>query len=151
MKRILLTAVGIMTLLGTRNAFTGPEPAMPRGKYLIILQAGKGTHEGMARAVHALLYTRELKEHGHEVALVFDGAGTEWVAEWTRPDSTDKLAPRYRELSQLGITEIICDFCAGAFQVKDQLKDRKVPLVDEFQGHPSIAKWADRGFQIVVL
>ena len=48
-------------------------------KYLIILQAGTESHEGMARAVHALLYATELKEAGYEVALVFDGAGTEWA------------------------------------------------------------------------
>lgn len=35
--------------------------------------------ETMARAVHAFLYARELKEHGHEVRLVFDGAGAEWA------------------------------------------------------------------------
>lgn len=121
------------------------------GKYLIILQAGKESHEGMARAVHALLYSKELKEHGHEVALVFDGAGTEWVEEWTNPESTNKLKPMYEELRKSGITEIICDFCAGAFQNKEKLQERKTSLTAEYQGHPSIAKWADRGYQIVVL
>jgi len=73
------------------------------GKYLIILQAGKESHEGMARAVHALLYSKELKEHGHEVVLVFDGAGTEWVEEWTNPESQSKLKPMYEELRKAGI------------------------------------------------
>src|SRR5262249_3820225 len=116
-----------------------------------ILQAGKETHEGMARAVHALLYSRELKEHGHDVVLVFDGAGTEWVAEWTKPDTTGKLAPMYRAAEKLGSPEMVCDFCAGAFQVKESLQGRRVPLAAEFQGHPSIAKWVDQGYQIVVL
>jgi hypothetical protein len=49
----------------------------PNKKFAIILQAGKETHEGMARAVHALLYAAELKETGYEVVLIFDGAGTE--------------------------------------------------------------------------
>src|ERR1041384_1038225 len=130
MKRKLLLAVMLAGLAGIWTALS--ESPAPKGKYLIILQAGKESREGMARAVHALLYTRELKERGHEVALVFDGAGTEWAEEWTKPDSTNKLTPMYRELSKLGVTEIICDFCAGAFQVKDQLKERKQPLVSEF-------------------
>lgn len=121
------------------------------GKYLIILQSGKESHEGLARALHALLYTKELKEHGHDVVLVFDGAGTEWAEEWTNPQSQHKLAPMYRELRRQGLTMIICDFCAAAFDARKALKERNAPLVAEYEGHPSIAKWADKGFQIVIL
>lgn len=121
------------------------------GKYLVVLQAGKESHEGMARAVHALLYSKELKEHGHEVVLVFDGAGTEWIEEWSKPDTTDKLATMYKELEALGITEVICDFCAIAFHAKENLEKQKVKTTAEYQGHPSIAKWADRGYQVIVL
>lgn len=121
------------------------------GKYLVILQAGKESHEGMARAVHALLYSKELKEHGHEVVLLFDGAGTEWIAEWSKPDSTDNLAPIYKELREAGVTSVICDFCAIAFRVKSGLEENKVPLTAEYKGHPSIAKFADKGYQIIIL
>ncbi len=120
-------------------------------KNAIILQAGKASHEGMARAVHAFLYARELKEHGHQVVLIFDGAGTEWAEELTNPASESKLKPAYEALKQAGVVEIICDFCAGAFNVKGQLVERNVPLIAEFEGHPSIAKWADHGYQLIVL
>ena len=96
----------------------GANAYVAKGKYLVVLQAGKESHEGMARAVHALLYSKELKEHGHEVVLLFDGAGTEWIAEWSKSDSTDKLAPMYKELREAGVANVICDFCANAFQVK---------------------------------
>ncbi len=120
-------------------------------KYLVILQAGKESHEGMARAVHALLYSKELKAHGHDVVLVFDGAGTQWIHEWTRPGSTDHLLMQYQALQKMGITEVICDFCASAFKVRDDLKKQGVPTTSEFEGHPSIAKWADQGYQVVIL
>lgn len=137
---VVLIAVGYFP-----NAFA------ESGKYLIILQAGKETHEGMARAVHALLYSKELREHGHEVVLVFDGAGTEWVSEWTNPQSDDKLKTAYEELRNSGVTQVICDFCSTAFKVKENLKAQGQTLTSEYQGHPSIAKWADQGYQIVVL
>ena len=140
-------AVGffVICLLLARPAFADS------GKYLIILRAGKESHEGMARAVHALLYSKELKEHGHEVALVFDGAGTEWVEEWTNSESENKLKPMYEELRKTGITQVICDFCANAFQVKENLKTQGQTLTSEYQGHPSIARWVDQGYQLVVL
>lgn len=118
-------------------------------KYLIILQAGAETHEGMARAVHALLYAQELKEAGYEVALVFDGAGTEWAKALLDPKN--KLHPAYTKLQDLGVTEIICDFCAKAFHVKQDLKGGKVPLVAEFHGHPSLVKWLQKGYLPIIL
>ena len=46
-------------------------------KIAIILQAGAEGHEGMGRLLHSPLYSKELHERGHDVRLVFDGAGTE--------------------------------------------------------------------------
>ena len=85
------------------------------------------------------------------MALVFDGAGTEWVEEWTNSESENKLKPMYEELRKTGITQVICDFCANAFQVKENLKTQGQTLTSEYQGHPSIAKWVDQGYQLVVL
>jgi hypothetical protein len=142
--------LGGVILMGTQLGIPIPS-VQAAGKYAIILQAGKESHEGMARAVHAFLYAKELKEHGHEVVLIFDGAGTEWAEELSNPESPSKLKPMYEQLKQAGITEIICDFCAGAFAVKDRLSQRQLPLVAEYEGHPSIAKWVDDGYEILIL
>jgi len=120
-------------------------------KYAIILQAGKESHEGMARAVHALIYSKELKENGYDVVLIFDGAGTEWAEEFKNPESTSVLIPHYKSVEELGITEVICEYCAGAFQVKEQLQARLCPLSGEYQGHPSIVKWIKKGYELVIL
>jgi len=120
-------------------------------KFLVVLQAGAETHEGMARAVHALLYSKELKEHGHEVILIFDGAGTEWIEKWSKADSTDKLANSYKELREMGVTQVVCDFCASAFKVKESLQKSEVTLSDEYKGHPSIAKWINKGYELIIL
>jgi len=121
------------------------------GQYAIILQAGTESHEGMARAVHAFLYAKELKEHGHEVVLIFDGAGTEWAEALSDPDSDSKLQPLYEELRAVAVIEVVCDYCAGAFGVKEALTERAVPMAAEYAGHPSIAKWVEQGFQLIIL
>lgn len=150
MKRWIGLTVMVAALLGF--AGVGLYAQTPKsGKYLVILQAGTESHEGMARAVHAFLYARELKEHGHEVRLVFDGAGSEWAEELSNPASESKIKPMYNEFKKQGISEVICDFCAGAFGVKEKLQGRQLPLTAEYEGHPSIAQWADQGYQIVIL
>lgn len=103
----------------------------------------------MARAVHALLYATELKQNGYDVALIFDGAGTEWAKALLDPEN--RLHPAYAKLQGQGVTEIICDFCSTAFHVKEDLKKGKVPLVAEFEGHPSLVKWIKMGYMPIVL
>lgn len=131
--------------------FIGRFVNTPGKKFAIILQAGKETHEGMARAVHALLYATELKEKGYEVVLIFDGAGTEWAEELSNPASESKLLPMYNNFKKAGTEEIICDFCALAFGVKDKIKNRKANFASEYQGHPSLEKWVRKGYQLLIL
>ena len=145
LKRIFFIFAIVFTLFSNRGF------ADDSRQFVIVLQAPRETQEGMARALHALLYAQELKEHGHEVVLVFDGAGTQWVNEWTNPESQDRLKPRYEALRRAGVTQVICDFCATAFEARNYLDYNLVPLTAEYQGHPSIAKYADEGYEILVL
>lgn len=143
--------VSILALSGFLALGCGkPAPATASSKFLIVLQADTDRHEGLARALHALLYAKELKEGGYPVTLVFDGAGTGWAQALRDPKH--KLHAKYAELKELGVIEEICDFCAGAFKVKDGLKQMSdAALVGEFEGHPSLKKWVDRGYQVIVL
>lgn len=121
-----------------------------KGEYAIILQAGNETNEGMARAVHALLYARELAEKGYDVVLIFDGAGTGWANELRKPENP--LHKHYLKIKELGIVEEICDYCAEAFDVKDDLPEaqRKL-LVGDYEGHPSLEKWIAKGYVVIAL
>lgn len=118
-------------------------------QYLVVLQAGKEGHEGLARAYHALLYCKDLLDKGLGAKLVFDGAGTEWVPELMKPEH--KLHPLFKEIQAKGSIDAICDFCAGAFGVKDLARSSRIPFVSEFQGHPSISKYVLEGYQLLVL
>lgn len=118
-------------------------------QYLIVLQAGKDSHEGLARAYHALLYVKDFKEKGLGAKLIFDGAGTEWVPELMKPEH--KLHSLFKEVQATGSIDAICDFCAGAFGVKSAAQKCTIPMRSEFRGHPSIAKYAAEGWQILVL
>lgn len=124
--------------------------AESKGKYAIILQAGNETNEGKARAVHALLYATEMVEKGYVVVLIYDGAGTGWVMPLR--DQNNPLHAHYTKLKKLGIVEEICDYCAESFKVKDDLSEQqKKQLVGDYKGHPSLVKWIERGYRIVVL
>ncbi len=116
----------------------------------IILHAEPGTHDSMGRALHALLYTKELKEHGHDVLLIFDGGATKWIAEFKKPDN--KLASLYNEIIDSNVVLGVCDYCIGAFGGdREEVKKGGIPVLDEYHGHPSLAKLIDQGFQVITL
>ena len=120
------------------------------GKYAIVLQSGAETNEAKARAVHALLYATELAEKGYAVVLIFDGAGTGWANEMRKPENP--LNKHYLRIKELGMTEEICDYCAESFDVKESLPEQqKKLLVGDYEGHPSLVKWIEQGYQIIVL
>jgi len=142
MKKLLL-----ILLLISCVAFAGKEP---KGGYAIVLQAGNETNEGMARAVHALLYATELAEKGYAAVLIFDGAGTGWANELRKPENP--LHKHYLKIKELGMVEEICDYCADSFDVKDDLPEQQRKLlVGDYEGHPSLVKWIECGYQIIVL
>jgi hypothetical protein len=143
MKRILAIMILMLSLVAVR----AEEPC---GKYAIILHAGNETNEGMARAVHALLYARELAEKGCQVVLIYDGAGTGWANELRKPENP--LNKHYLKVKELGLVEEICDYCAEAFEVKEKLPEiqRKL-LVGDYEGHPSLVRWVEKGYHIIVL
>ena len=146
-----LVIVALLVLLAPSMTGCGAsQTSQPGGKFVVILQAGTESHEGLARALHALLYSSELLGEGNEVVLIFDGAGTEWAAALRQADH--KLHGRYQALVDAGVVEEICDFCAGAFEVKEELSaDESAPLLGGYEGHPSLAKWTNQGYAVIVL
>jgi hypothetical protein len=138
----------VVVLMLTGTLFAADDA--PKGKYAIILQAGAETNEGRARAVHALLYTADLAEHGYDVVLIFDGAGTGWARELEKLENP--FHRHYLRIKQLGIVEEICDYCADVHDVKQDLtKEQERLLVGDYMGHPSLSKWVDKGYLIIVL
>lgn len=115
-------------------------------KVAVIVFADTATHADLARVVNALITVQEFKEGGDEARLLFDGAGTKWVAELANPEH------RSHRL-YASVTDRItgaCSFCATAFRVKDAVQAAGVPLLDEYAHHPSIRSLIADGFQVLI-
>lgn len=116
-------------------------------KTAIILFAGTEGKADMGRAVNALEMTKELQEAGDDVQLIFDGAGTAWVEKFANSDND------YHELYQAAKGSITgaCSYCANAFGVSEGVEEAGVPLLDEYEGHPSVQSLRAQDYQVVTL
>jgi hypothetical protein len=110
----------------------------------IVVMAGAETHEGLARVVAALEMAREFRQAGDEVAIVFEGAGTEWAA--SLPAAEHNVHALYATVADC--VRGACEFCAGAFGVKDRVESHGVPLLGDHDGHPSMRALVAEGYQI---
>ena len=103
------------------------------------------THEGMGRVANALEAVKEFQEHGDDVRLIFDGAGVKWPVAMSAHDH--KLHALYQSVA--GRVAGVCKFCAGAFGVTDAAIECKLPLLDEYDGHPSFRELLAQGYQVI--
>ncbi len=115
-------------------------------KFGIIVQAGENE---LARALHSLLYARELKEGGHEVRLIFDGAGTGWIPKMEDPGW--KYHAAYRWVKEHGLIGGVCQYCSTAFRATDAAWQAGLTLLGEVDGHPSLLALVADGYQLLVL
>jgi hypothetical protein len=115
-------------------------------KFAVILHAQPGD---MGRAVHGLLYTKDLKEAGHEVQLIFDGAGTTWIKEFEHPEH--KYHSLYKEVKAKGLIGGACEYCAKAFKVDGEISKAGIKFRNEYGGHPSTAQLVQQGYTLITL
>ena len=114
-------------------------------KAALVILAGTELREGLGRVVNALTTAKELRATGDEAVVVFDGAGTQWIG--TLADESH----RYHALFEQARPAVrgACDYCAQAYGVRDQVEAAGIPLLDEYERHPSLRSLLADGYNVV--
>ena len=87
-------------------------------KAAAIVFADTGSPEGLGRVMNALTTAQEFKDAGDDVLVVFDGAGTKWIAELSRENH------KYHQLFE-DVRDVVggaCSYCAEAFASRRRSK-----------------------------
>lgn len=114
-------------------------------KIAVFLLADIEVKESWGRMANALETVKELKQAGDDVALVFDGAGVRWVGRLSSADH------KYHALFANVQDRIAgaCRYCAQAFQVAHEIEAAGVPLLADFDDHPSVRGFLAAGYQVL--
>lgn len=114
-------------------------------KVALVVFAGANSHADLGRVFNAIELAREYKESGDEVRMIFDGAGTEWIPKLEDPEhEAHELYASIRD-----VIDGACEFCANAFDVRDEIAETDIDFLSEFEGHPSLKSLIDTGYEIV--
>ena len=119
---------------------------------IIILSDPKnGSEEALGRVFNALALASECQQVGDEVAVVFNGAGTRWPAELTKPSHpANGLYNSVRDVMQ-GVS---CG-CAEVFGATESVKSCGVPIVKDHAlagtaGLLSLRRYLAEGWNTIV-
>lgn len=118
---------------------------------IIILSDPKtGSEEALGRVFNALAAAYDFKQQGHEVTVLFQGTGSRWIGELSKPEHPvhglfDAVKDTVAGVS-CGCAEVFGaseDVEKSAF---DYVKDNAVPGT---AGLPSLRKLAGEGYSIM--
>ena len=113
---------------------------------LLFVAADTESHADHGRFTNAIELAKEAKEQGDDVRIIFDGAGTRWIPELSRAEGG------YKWKNFAAVRDVVagaCAFCAGAFGVKEAVKAAGIPLLSDYEGHPSLRGLIAQGYQVI--
>ncbi len=121
-------------------------------KVAVIILADTETHSDMGRVTNALELAKECVAAKDEIQLIFDGAGTKWIPELSKPENHhhELFTLLKGKLNRSGFSSIAaCKYCAGAFEVATSIQKAEIELRGEFDEHPSLRKLIAEGYETV--
>ena len=96
---------------------------------------------------HALLNALDLHSRGKEVKLIIEGQSTKLL-----PDLYKASSLFHREFIQCvenGMIDAVCKACSMKMGVLDFVIEKNLPLGDDLSGHPGIAPYLEKKYQIL--
>ncbi|MBT2525623.1 DsrE family protein [Streptomyces sp. ISL-99] len=114
-------------------------------KVALIVLADTETHADLGRSYNALVTAKECMEAGDDVRLIFDGAGTKWPGVFADPKHDAHQA--YQAVT--AVVAGTCKFCAQQFEAEKSARQAEVPMLDEYEGHPSLRSLISKGYQVL--
>jgi len=92
---------------------------------------------------------RMYDEGGFETKVVIEGTATSLLKGFV--DSKDPDFKLYQMAKNLGLIDCVCRTCSANFGGLNAAKEAGLRVCDEMSGHPSVARYLQQGFEIVVV
>ena len=97
--------------------------------------------------IHVLLNALEMQARGHEGRILVEGAATALVAELPKPEHP--LHALWEKVKAAGLVEGVCKACSQKMGSLAAAQEQGLALLDEMNGHPSMARYREAGYEII--
>ena len=97
--------------------------------------------------VHVLLNALDMKNKGHEAKIILEGASVKLIPELIKTENP--LNGLWKKNLEAGLVEGVCKACSGKLGTLEEAKKQGLTLLDDMSGHPGIATYRDRGYEVI--
>lgn len=98
--------------------------------------------------LHVLLNALELKEKDVEVGIILEGEATTLVKEFGNQQSP--IFQFYQQAQSQNLFYGACQACSQKMGVLEEVKALGLTLLAELKGHPSMFKYFNQGYDVIV-
>jgi hypothetical protein len=96
---------------------------------------------------HVLLNGMEYRQKGYDVKIVIEGQATATIKEIR--EKGNPFYDLYEKTKSSGLIDCVCMACASKMDALDAARAEGLRLNNEMSGHPSMAAYSDRGYEVI--
>lgn len=96
--------------------------------------------------IHVMLTAFDMEKRGFDVRVVIEGSATRLIKDLEDGSPLTELYHRFRKSGLIGC---VCKACAKKMGAQDAAVRQGLVLSGEMNGHPSMARYIDEGYQII--
>ncbi len=97
--------------------------------------------------VHVLLNALDMDSRGYAIKVIIEGSATETVNLLNISEA--QFHKLYIRVKEKGLIDCVCKACAAKMGALEGIQIQGLPLCAEMTGHPSMAKYIDKGYKII--
>ncbi len=97
--------------------------------------------------VHVLLNALDMDSRGEKARIVMEGGATSLVGQLAKSDNP--LHGLWQKVRDKSLVEGVCRACAGKMNALEAAREQGLILLDDMNGHPSMAGYMQAGYQII--
>ena len=97
--------------------------------------------------IHVLLKALDMKAKGDEVKIIIEGASVKLIPELVKPGNP--LNGLWKKNLEAGLVEGVCKACSSKLGTLEAAKEQEMTLLDAMSGHPGMAAYRDKGYEII--
>ncbi len=97
--------------------------------------------------LHVFLYLRELNERGCEAKLIIEGKATVIPAKYAEGSI---ISRHYQEAKERGWIDCICKACSAKMGSLKDAEREGLNVCSDLNGHVSLARYIDEGYEVLV-
>ncbi len=97
--------------------------------------------------IHVLLNALDMKAKQYEAKIIIEGAATKLIPELVKDGNP--LNKLWRKVIAADLVEGVCKACSQKMETLEAAKAQDLALLDGMSGHPSMAEYRQKGFEII--